>query len=229
MRSHSPGAIASTLNSANRRFLFRCRRARSALDIAFSPIGGLPIVASPIFLDLHLIAFRRISRFIFETKLWFRDDLLKRNSSIVTIVASETCNRYFGIDSGASAYLLLPVRHQSRQWIEQILKAANGKHMFPKAVFDAQTPPMDMTYPAIRKLMREMMRGGLRRDKDGYYLIRLPLTDNERNQIEVAHREELYEEIKILMERHRRQRRTVAKDFIHALEKHLSEVRAKSK
>jgi hypothetical protein len=119
------------------------------------------------------------------------------------------------------------VRHQSRQWIIELLLAANGKHLSPKQVFDAQTPPMNMNPPAIRKLLREMLRGGLRKDNEGYYLIEgSNLTENEIN---TAHREEHYAEAKILSERHRRQRRTVASDFIWGWEKLLKEERAKSK
>lgn len=107
------------------------------------------------------------------------------------------------------------------------MRAANGKHMFPKQVFDAQTPSMNMKYPAIRKLMPEMLRGGLRRDNEGYYLIESSkLTDTEIN---TAHREEVYEEVKIVIARHRRQRHTVASDIIWALEKLLNEEKAKSK
>jgi hypothetical protein len=119
------------------------------------------------------------------------------------------------------------VRHQSRQWIIELLLAANGKHLSPKQVFDAQTPPMNMNYPAIRKLMREMLRGGLRRDNDGYYLIKgSNLTEKEIN---TAHQREFYEEAKMLIGRHRRQRHTVATDFIWGLEELLKEERAKSK
>ena len=86
---------------------------------------------------------------------------------------------------------------------------------------------MNMNYPAVRKLMREMLRGGLRRDNDGYYLIKgSNLTENEIN---TAHRREFYEEAKILKERHRRQRHTVASDFIWGLEELLKEEKAKSK
>jgi len=117
-------------------------------------------------------------------------------------------------------------QHQSRDWIKQILKAAK-KSMTPKQVFDAQTPPMDMNYPAIRKMMREMLRGGLRRDKYGYYLIEgSNLTEKEIN---TAPRKEFYEEARMLIERHRRQRHTVASDFIWGLEKLLKEQRAKLK
>jgi hypothetical protein len=102
-----------------------------------------------------------------------------------------------------------------------------GRHLSPKEVFDAQTPPMDMHYPAVRKLMRAMLRGGLRRDKYGYYLIEgSNLTEEEINS---AHREEHYAEAKILAERHRRQRHTVASDLIWGWEKLLREERAKSK
>jgi hypothetical protein len=99
--------------------------------------------------------------------------------------------------------------------------------MFPKAVFDAQTPPMDMQYSAVRKLMPEMLRGGLRRDDNGYYLIKgSNLTEKEIN---TAHREEHYAEAKILAERHRRQRHTVSSDLIWGWEKLLREERTKSK
>jgi hypothetical protein len=114
------------------------------------------------------------------------------------------------------------VRHESRQWIIELLIAANGEHLYPKQVFDAQAPPKNMNYPAIRKLMREMLRGGLRRDKDGYYLIKGNLTEKE---IKTAHRKEFYEEAKLLIERHRRQRHTVASDFIWGLEELLKEER----
>jgi hypothetical protein len=118
-----------------------------------------------------------------------------------------------------------PVRHQSRQWIEQILRAAKGKHIFPKAVFDAQTPPMDMHYAAIRKLMREMLRRGLRRDKDGYYLI--TSSSHSHYEINTARRTEFRDEARMLIEQHRRQRHTAAPDFVWALEELLHEQKAK--
>jgi len=97
--------------------------------------------------------------------------------------------------------------------------------MFPKAVFDAQAAPVNMKYPAVRKLMREMLRDGLRRDKHGYYLIKgSGLTDNEMN---TAPKTEFYKEARTLIERHRRQRRAVASDFIWGLEELLKEERAK--
>jgi hypothetical protein len=106
----------------------------------------------------------------------------------------------------------------------QILLAANGKHLFPKQVFDAQTPPMNMSYAAIRKLMREMMRGGLRRDQAGYYLLKgSNLTQKEIN---AAPRNEVYKEIKMHVERIRRQRHTVASDCIWALDRVSEELRA---
>ena len=82
---------------------------------------------------------------------------------------------------------------------------------------------MNMKPPAIRKLMREMLRGGLRKDSEGYYLIEgSNLTDYEIN---TAHREEHYAEAKILGERHRRQRHTVASDLIWGWEKLIREYR----
>lgn len=94
-------------------------------------------------------------------------------------------------------------------------------------MFDAQTPSMNMNYPAIRKMMREMLRGGLRRDKAGYYLIEgSNLTEKEIN---AAPRNEVYEEIKMHVERFRRQRHTVASDCIWGLDRVSEELRAKLK
>ena len=94
-------------------------------------------------------------------------------------------------------------------------------------MFDAQTAPMNMNYAAIRKLMPEMLRGGLRKDKDGYYLIDASgLSDSEIN---AAPGKEFDEGLAAFIESHRRQRHTTSAVFIRGLEKALNEERAKSK
>jgi len=84
-----------------------------------------------------------------------------------------------------------------------------------------------MNYAAIRKLMPEMLRGGLRKDKDGYYLIDASgLSDSEIN---AAPGKEFDEGLAAFIESHRRQRHTTGAVFVRGLEKALNEERAKSK
>jgi hypothetical protein len=84
---------------------------------------------------------------------------------------------------------------------------------------------MNMNPSAIRKLLREMLRGGLRKDNEGYYLIEgSNLTENEIN---AAPREEHYAEARIVGERHRRQRHTIASALIWGWEKLIREHRSK--
>jgi hypothetical protein len=111
--------------------------------------------------------------------------------------------------------------HQSRKWIAAILKAAKGTALTPKQIFDAQTPPMDMKYPAVRKLLREMLRGGLQKNEIGYYLI----DELSGNEIAVAHRGELFAELDALVDRHRKQRRTTRADILWALQTLLQKVK----
>jgi hypothetical protein len=113
------------------------------------------------------------------------------------------------------------MKHQSRLGIMSIFLAAKGKPLLPKQVFAAQTPPMNMKHPAIRKLLRAMLRDGLRRNTSGYYLLEgSNLTENEIN---TAPREEHYAEAKLVGERHGRQRHTIARDLIWGWERLIRE------
>jgi hypothetical protein len=116
-------------------------------------------------------------------------------------------------------------QHQSRDRIKEILKAAN-EPMTPKEVWDAaKKASMNMSYAAIRKLLRDMMRIDVRCSHKGQY----SLIDNlSEQEINAAPAKEFYEGLVALIASHRRQRRTTGADFIRGLEKALKEERAKS-
>jgi len=107
----------------------------------------------------------------------------------------------------------------SRDRIFAILKA-HGTPMMPKQVHDAQPEPKAMKEAAIRKLMPEMMRAGLRKKpgKSGGYYLTEGLSEKH---IAVAHRNELYAALETDVDRHQRQRRTTRADVIWALQKLL--------
>jgi hypothetical protein len=111
-------------------------------------------------------------------------------------------------------------QHRSRDQIIEILKAA-GKPMSPKEIWDAQKDEPDaMTHAAIRKLLRDMLRGFVVCENGRYSLI-ATLSDGEKNALAMKAFER---ETRASMANHQR-RHTVRAVFISIFEKLLLELK----
>jgi hypothetical protein len=109
-------------------------------------------------------------------------------------------------------------QHHSRDLIIGILKSA-GRPLYPREVH-AQTA---MGYPAVRKLLREMLKRYLYQDTKGRYGLLVCLSQTEIN---AAPRTALYTEMKRVWDRHRHQRHTQPNDVNEVLRHLLKESEA---
>jgi hypothetical protein len=113
-------------------------------------------------------------------------------------------------------------QHQSRDRIMEIMRVA-GKPMSPKEIWDAQQDEPDaMTHAAIRKLLRDMLRGFVVCENGRYSLI-ATLSDGEKNALAMRAFER---ETRASMANHQR-RHTVKAVFIAVFEKLLLELKPK--
>jgi hypothetical protein len=115
-------------------------------------------------------------------------------------------------------------QHQSRDRIIGIIKAT-GKPMSPKEIWDAQKDEPDaMTHAAIRKLLRDMLRGFVVCE-NGRYSLLATLSEGEKIALATTAFER---ETRASMANHQR-RHTVKAVFISVFEKLLSELKPKPK
>jgi hypothetical protein len=109
-------------------------------------------------------------------------------------------------------------QHHSRDVIMKIIED-EGRPLYPREIH-AKTA---MGYPALRKLMRQMLKGVLYQDAEGRYGL---LASLSQKQINAAPQAALHAELRLRIDSHRDQRHTQPTDINAVLRRLLKESEA---